>query len=75
MLFAGLRPVRATHFARALRRTGRRGARVTVAHVASGPFLTGPFLDRTRDGGGFLHRVTGGAPRFVARADDIGREG
>ncbi|GGP66686.1 hypothetical protein GCM10010287_44880 [Streptomyces variabilis] len=75
VLFAGPGPVRAASFARARRRTGRRGARATVAHVAPGPFLTGPFLDRTRDGGGILQRVTGGAPRLVARAEDIGGEG
>jgi hypothetical protein len=26
------------------------------------------------DSGGFLFRVTGGAPRFVARSDDIGKK-
>ncbi|GGW97979.1 hypothetical protein GCM10010297_19430 [Streptomyces malachitofuscus] len=34
----------------------------------------GQFYDTDRDGGAFLYRVTGGAARFVARADDIGRE-
>ncbi|MFI2511144.1 hypothetical protein [Streptomyces sp. NPDC018972] len=34
----------------------------------------GQFYDATQDGGAFLYRVTDGAARFVARADDIGRK-
>lgn len=34
----------------------------------------GQFFDASTDGGAFLYRVTDGAARFVARADDIGRE-
>ncbi|MFI1422154.1 ABC transporter substrate-binding protein [Streptomyces sp. NPDC020731] len=158
VMFVGLRSERAAAFARALRDTGHRGARVAGEHVVGRPFLAeaegwmvgtahadaeadprtrafatahrdrhgrspapwaaeaydavrfaahgltaagddgpaalrsellrrpwqgitrriaynpgGPFYDTDRDGGGFLYRVTHGAARFVARADDIGR--
>ncbi|MFD7686854.1 ABC transporter substrate-binding protein [Streptomyces sp. NPDC059781] len=33
----------------------------------------GQFFDAAEDGGAFLHRISGGAARFIARADDIGR--
>ncbi|MGW4026325.1 hypothetical protein [Streptomyces sp. NPDC005009] len=33
----------------------------------------GQFFDAVEDGGAFLYRISDGAARFVARADDIGR--
>ncbi|BFO17820.1 hypothetical protein SHKM778_42080 [Streptomyces sp. KM77-8] len=35
----------------------------------------GQFYDADRDGGAFLYRISDGAARFVARADDIGAGG